>query len=292
MTVVPVQADERRWSYPLVSWYFLRVSGMLLLVLALGHLLFVHYLSAPTDTNAAFVSARWSQTFWLGFDWLLLLMALLHGLAGLHGVARDYLQLPAARRAASIVIALVAALFLVVGSAIIVTFDPARLGAGSGAFSRQTWVVTALDGLLTALATITYGAVVGVAAYALRQRVLGRPAGIWSFAGQWAWALHRLTGVAIVGFLLIHVLDILLLPLAPDLYNRTISSYASPYLIPMEIAIVGAVLYHSLNGVRLLVLEFGSLGAKRRQAQLFFAVLGASVLLLLPSIVVLLRAGR
>jgi len=104
--------------------------------------------------------------------------------------------------------------------------------------------------LLDALATLTYLAAIAVLMYFAVQRRRREPAGSWGFAGQWAWALHRLTGVAIAAFLLVHILDIMLLPLAPDLYNRTIASYASPYLIPMEIALVAAILYHAFNGVR------------------------------------------
>jgi succinate dehydrogenase cytochrome b556 subunit len=288
----PAPAHRSRLGYPLLSWYFMRVSGVLMLVLVLGHLGVMHYLHAPSQTDSAFVAARWSQLFWLTFDWMLLLVALLHGLAGVQAVFNDYLHPARARQVVAAVIGLVALLFFGLGSAAILSFDPQRLQSGQGPLSTQTWLVPALDLLLEVLATLTYLAVLAVLVVFADRRRRGLPVGPWSFAGQWAWALHRLTGLAIVAFLLVHILDILLLPLAPVLYDRTIASYASPYLIPMEVALVAAILYHAFNGVRLMLIEFGSRSLKLRQAGLFFGVLATTAILLLPSIVVLLRAAR
>jgi succinate dehydrogenase cytochrome b556 subunit len=285
----PGSEAPSRFGYPLLSWYFMRATGILMLVLVLGHLTVMHYLHAPSQTDSAFVAARWSQLFWLSFDWMLLVVALLHGLAGVRAVLGDYLHQVRARRIVGAVLGFLALLFFGLGSATILTFDPQRLQTGRGPLSAQGWLVPTLDVLLDALATLTYLAAIAVLMYFAVQRRRREPAGSWGFAGQWAWALHRLTGVAIAAFLLVHILDIMLLPLAPDLYNRTIASYASPYLIPMEIALVAAILYHAFNGVRLILIEFSSRAMKLRQARLFFGVLAATLLLLLPSIVVLLR---
>lgn len=74
--------------------------------------------------------------------------------------------------------------------------------------------------------------------------------------GQWSWMLHRVTGVAVVLFLLIHILDTSLVMLGPLWYNRVLQIYRMPLFGLMEIGLFAAVLYHSLNGVRITVIDF------------------------------------
>ncbi|HET8521741.1 MAG TPA: hypothetical protein VFL82_00830, partial [Thermomicrobiales bacterium] len=57
-----------------VSWYFLRISGVMLVVFALGHIFITHYMNVPSDTTFDFVSKRWANPLWRTFDWILLLM--------------------------------------------------------------------------------------------------------------------------------------------------------------------------------------------------------------------------
>ena len=276
-----------------VVWYFMRVSGLLMLALVLGHLFIMHYLHAPSETTAAFVTARWANLLWQSFDWMLLMLALFHGLAGLQAIARDYLTTRMRRLASATVVGTLAFVFFTLGTITIVSFNPAAVGTGRGPLSGQTWIVVVLDGLLDLLAVVTYAGAAAVVGYVTYRLARGLSLRARSMPGQWAWALHRLTGIGIVGFLLVHVLDIMLLPLAPDLYNRTIASYASSFLIPMEVALVGAVLYHALNGVRLMVVEaWQRRGGRRLQVQLVGVVAALTVVLLLPSIVVLVRAAR
>lgn len=75
-------------------------------------------------------------------------------------------------------------------------------------------------------------------------------------ADQWAWAAHRVTGVAVLLFLLIHILDTALIMLGPDWYNKVIAIYRLPIFGIMEILLFAAVLYHALNGVRIVLFDF------------------------------------
>ena len=59
-----------------LSWYFFRLSGALLIGLALGHLFITHYLHVPAETDFDFVAERYANPLWRTFDWLLLMMAL------------------------------------------------------------------------------------------------------------------------------------------------------------------------------------------------------------------------
>ena len=74
--------------------------------------------------------------------------------------------------------------------------------------------------------------------------------------GQWSWVLHRVTGVAVLLFLFVHILDTALVILGPDLYNKIIGIYRMPLFGVMEIGLFAAVLYHSLNGVRIIIIDF------------------------------------
>ncbi len=75
-------------------------------------------------------------------------------------------------------------------------------------------------------------------------------------AGMWAWILHRVTGVGVLLFLSIHVVETFLLSLGPEVYNRTLALYKTPFFRVAEIALLFAVLYHAINGIRITIQDF------------------------------------
>lgn len=68
----------------------IRVTGALLAVLALGHYGLTHIVHDVADTDAAFITDRWSSALWIVWDGLLLGTALLHAVAGVSTVIRDH----------------------------------------------------------------------------------------------------------------------------------------------------------------------------------------------------------
>lgn len=74
--------------------------------------------------------------------------------------------------------------------------------------------------------------------------------------GMLAWAFHRISGVAIWAFVLLHVLDIWLASANPKLYDDVLTIYASPAGRVMEMLLGAALLYHALNGLRIIVMDF------------------------------------
>jgi succinate dehydrogenase, cytochrome b556 subunit len=74
--------------------------------------------------------------------------------------------------------------------------------------------------------------------------------------GMLAWAFHRISGIAIFAFLALHLLDIFLVGAAPDIYDTLLSIYATPAGILVEWLLGAAVLYHALNGLRIVVMDF------------------------------------
>jgi succinate dehydrogenase / fumarate reductase cytochrome b subunit len=74
--------------------------------------------------------------------------------------------------------------------------------------------------------------------------------------GMVAWGFHRISGVAIWLFLVLHVLDIYLVGAAPDVYDTLLVIYATPAGIILEWLLGAAVLYHALNGLRITIMDF------------------------------------
>ena len=73
--------------------------------------------------------------------------------------------------------------------------------------------------------------------------------------GQWSWALHRITGVGVLLFLCLHILDTSLIALGPSHYNQIIQIYRMPLFRLMEIVLFASVLFHALNGVRIILID-------------------------------------
>jgi succinate dehydrogenase / fumarate reductase membrane anchor subunit len=104
---------------------FMRVSGIVLLVLAVGHVLIMHVLDGGVDrVDFQFVALRWQRPFWRTWDWLMLVLALIHGVNGLRMVTLDYVRRPGLRVAINSVFAITGLALFALGSIIVFTFDP------------------------------------------------------------------------------------------------------------------------------------------------------------------------
>lgn len=84
--------------------------------------------------------------------------------------------------------------------------------------------------------------------------------------GMWSWVAHRVTGVLVFFFLFAHVLDTALVRVSPDSYNRVIETYKTPLVNLMELGLVGAVLFHALNGLRIILVDFWEKGPRYQKA--------------------------
>ena len=96
--------------------------------------------------------------------------------------------------------------------------------------------------------------------------------------GMWSWVLHRITGVAIFFFLLVHVLDTALVRVSPEAYNSVIATYKTPLIGLGELGLVAAILFHALNGVRVILIDFWPKGVKFQNA-MFWVVIVIALLL-------------
>jgi succinate dehydrogenase / fumarate reductase cytochrome b subunit len=106
--------------------------------------------------------------------------------------------------------------------------------------------------------------------------------------GMWTWVLHRITGVSVFFFLLVHVLDTALVRVSPEAYDLVIASYKTPIVNLLEVGLVGAVLYHALNGLRVILVDFWAKGP-RYQRQMTWAIGTVWVLLMVPGTFFMLK---
>ncbi|GGR00961.1 succinate dehydrogenase, cytochrome b556 subunit [Streptomyces aurantiogriseus] len=82
---------------------------------------------------------------------------------------------------------------------------------------------------------------------------------------------HRVTGVLIFFFLFVHVLDTALVRVSPEDYDKVVATYKTPLVAVLEYGLVAAILFHALNGLRVIAVDFWSQGP-RYQKQMFWAV--------------------
>lgn len=90
--------------------------------------------------------------------------------------------------------------------------------------------------------------------------------------GMWSWVLHRITGVAIFFFLLVHILDSVVLNISPQAYNAVIDTYKNPVLGLGECALVGAICFHALNGIRIILIDLVSWGTKHQRLMFWLVI--------------------
>ena len=116
-------ADRKpKQNFETWSWYFMRVSGLVLVFLALLHFAITHIVNDVVETDAVFVGERWDNPLWRIFDWSLLALALLHGLNGIRWIIDDYVRSPGKRAATKAVTYSVASGLFAYGTFVIVTF--------------------------------------------------------------------------------------------------------------------------------------------------------------------------
>ncbi|GAA3842666.1 succinate dehydrogenase, cytochrome b556 subunit [Saccharothrix violaceirubra] len=99
--------------------------------------------------------------------------------------------------------------------------------------------------------------------------------------GMWSWVAHRITGVLTFFFLFAHVLDTALVRVSPDAYDKVIETYKNPVVNLFEVGLVGAVLYHALNGIRVMLVDFWSKGPKYQRPMLW-VILAIWVAVMIP----------
>lgn len=119
------QASGSTSNFERYSWIFMRISGLVLIFLVLGHLVIMNILDGGVQRiNFGFVAGRWSSPFWQVWDLLQLWLAMLHGANGMRTVIADYAERPGTRFWLRTLLAVATVFILVLGTLVIFTFDP------------------------------------------------------------------------------------------------------------------------------------------------------------------------
>lgn len=124
------RSRSTRSNYELYSWVFMRMSGVLLVVLVITHL-YVN-LMVGDGINAldfAFVAGKWSSPLWQVWDLLMLWLAMLHGTNGVRTVINDYAERDRTRMWLKMATYAAFLITVVLGTLVIFTFDPCPTGA-------------------------------------------------------------------------------------------------------------------------------------------------------------------
>lgn len=106
------------------SWYFFRISGLVLIFLVIIHLVIMHVSNDVSCTTYQFVAARYANPFWRLFDWTLLTLALLHGMNGLRVVIDDYARTQRTRLVLLSLAGVLLVVFFMLGTITLITFQP------------------------------------------------------------------------------------------------------------------------------------------------------------------------
>ena len=115
------RARPQASGFELGVWYLMRLSGLALFVLALGHFSITHFIFDPaTQTAQWIIDDRWGSVLWRTVDWLLLTMVVLHSFMGVRTVLQDYTQ-GGARTALTMVLYLVGIALFLMGTIAVMT---------------------------------------------------------------------------------------------------------------------------------------------------------------------------
>ncbi|GAA5170712.1 MULTISPECIES: succinate dehydrogenase hydrophobic membrane anchor subunit [Amycolatopsis] len=121
----PRRPAARRNNFELYSWLFMRISGILLVFLVLGHLLIMNILDGGVHRiNFGFVAGRWASPFWQVWDLLMLWLAEIHGGNGLRTIIDDYARKDTTRFWLKMLLYFSMVVVLFTGTLVIFTFDP------------------------------------------------------------------------------------------------------------------------------------------------------------------------
>jgi succinate dehydrogenase membrane anchor subunit len=110
----------------LMAWIFMRVSGVVLLLMVLLHLAIMHIINNIEVINYHFVAQRYATPFWRTYDLVMLWLAFIHGLNGARVMIDDYVGSRGWRLLSLASLYVLGFIFLALGSLVILTFNPVR----------------------------------------------------------------------------------------------------------------------------------------------------------------------
>ena len=124
---ITVRRVKLERNFERTAWLFMRLSGVAMLILAVGHMVIQHVLNSSTNLTLQFVAVQWSSWGWKAYDILLLWMAIPHGIRGLYNILSDYVHNPGLRRLTGGLLALFVLATVIWATIAMILFDSARV---------------------------------------------------------------------------------------------------------------------------------------------------------------------
>jgi succinate dehydrogenase / fumarate reductase membrane anchor subunit len=115
---------DHRSNFELYAWFFMRITGLLLIFMTLYHLTWWNLVVGVEHLSADLVRERWTNPFWRLFNVGLVSFAMLHGLNGLRYSIEDYVRKPGLRVATKSVLYTIVLVSLAWGIFALLTFNP------------------------------------------------------------------------------------------------------------------------------------------------------------------------
>ena len=106
----------------------------------------------------------------------------------------------------------------------------------------------------------------------------------WLGVEGYAWVLHRLTGLALVVFLLVHLYTLSSVQGGEAAFDRAMMALQQPLPKIGELLLLWVILFHGLNGLRLILVNMLPRINHKITAYMAFAVSTAVVLISIPVI--------
>ena len=124
------RAGSSRGSFEMFAWLFMRMSGVVLIVLVFGHL-FVNLMvgEGVHAVDFGFVGGKWANPFWQVWDLVMLWLAMLHGTNGMRTIIDDYAGRATTRFWLKVLLFVASAFVILLGTMVIFTFEPCPAGA-------------------------------------------------------------------------------------------------------------------------------------------------------------------
>ena len=103
--------------------------------------------------------------------------------------------------------------------------------------------------------------------------------------GMLSWILHKVTGLSIVGFLIFHIWGMSQMSKGPDAFNAVVEAYKTPLFRVGEVLLLGAILFHGFNGIRLILGEFTAWAMERNKLLAYLVYIFAGALFLIGGLI-------
>jgi len=93
-------------------------------------------------------------------------------------------------------------------------------------------------------------------------------------SGSWAWILHRITGIALIAYLFLHIWSISPLVQGKAAFEQKMAAYSNTLFSFIEWFLFAFVLFHALNGVRIVIVDWADGAKYHKQLYLYTWVIG------------------